>query len=116
MRKLGLDYTIEKDDAEDAAFRQSVSRRPTIRKLDSKIEPLSFSYSAQDKHNKQKQERVALSLRNLRSRELVGVESSSIMVSCRKANWDDGKGPYAKDSTLSKEPYWLEARKKATND
>jgi len=59
MRKLGLDYTIEKDDAEDAAFRQSVSRRPTIKKLDSKIEPLSFSYSAQDKHNKQKQERCS---------------------------------------------------------
>ena len=116
MRKLGLDYTIHKDEAGDAAFRQSISKRLTIKKLDSKIEALSFSYSAQDKHNKQKQERVALSLRNLRSRELVGVEPSSIMVSCKKSNWEDGKGPYAKGSTLAKEPHWLEAKKKATND
>ena len=115
MRKLGLDYTIHKDEAGDAAFRQSISKRLTIKKLDSKIETLSFSYSAQNKHNKQKQERVALSLRNLRSRELVGVEPSSIMVSCKKSNWEDGKGPYAKGSTLAKEPHWLEAKKKATN-
>ena len=54
-----MDYTIHKDEAGDAAFRQSISQRLTIKKLDSKIEPLSFSYSAQDKHNKQKQERCS---------------------------------------------------------
>lgn len=102
LRRLGIPFRIDRTD--DTAFKYGLRQRLEVKDIPA-LREVSMTHTAQEKMRKEGAKKVAQALKNLRGKELVGIEAKDIMLSCNKSKWHDQyelpKGLFAQQSKLS---------------
>jgi hypothetical protein len=118
FNKMGIDYEIERDEAADAAFRQKAKELITVKSIQV-FEGIPLSYSKQTKLTEKQTSSGATALKNLKQRELKGINDESILITCAMSNWycDANKSKFkgfGKGSRLTNAK-WLPNTTRGTN-
>lgn len=120
LQKLGIAFQHERYGREDA-FRASAHQLIDIRPIPA-LERLSFSYTGQTetKGQEAREKQVATALKNLKQRNLVGVDLDEVLITCAKSNWQKDATPpkptgFAKGSRMFG-AHWLPNTTRGTND
>ena len=126
LDKLGIDYTIDKDQKLDREFRKNAKDQIKIVDIPG-LSKVKFSASAQSNMTKKTKDSVALTLKKLRERhpDLKGVPGSDILVTSLQDNWlerpkrkqlnSKPKG-FSVGTGLFKETHWIPNTTRGTND
>jgi hypothetical protein len=115
LKRLGIRFVIDKE--EDSCFKSRLIQRLEVKDIPA-LRDVQMTFTAQDRMKDKGAKKVSQSLKNLRSRELAGVQQDHIILSCNREKWLDSndrpKGPFALDSRLAK-VHWLSRTTRGTN-
>ena len=124
LKKFGIAYAINKDKPAEVAFKMRARELIKVKSISS-LERMSLSYSGQisSAGAAKRHRKVSNALKNLRGRELTGIDQQDIMLTCVKSLWfhrghNDCKQPkpagFSKNSKLF-HCHWLANTTRGTN-
>lgn len=115
LRRLGIHFIVDRED--DSVFLRGLSERLEVKDIPA-LRDIQMTYSAQDRMKVNGAKKVSQSLKNLRAREMSGVQQDHIILSCNREKWldysDRPKGPFVLDSRLAN-IHWLSRTTRGTN-
>ena len=124
LEKLGMrpDYQSCTDE-EEAAFIRKAKDLITVRPIPS-LEKMKFTYGEQQRFKKFSNctKKVAIALKNLKERDLKGIPTNEIALTCVKSLWyksgskDTEAGPFSLNSRMFKGTHWISNTTRGTND
>ena len=118
LDKHNVGYTIDRDQGLDMAQRLKAQNLLSVHQI-SALENISMSHNRQGLMRGKVARKVSTALKNLRSRQLRGIDTNEILITCRKDKWLDAdnraKGLFANGSKL-KTANWIAKTTKGTND
>ena len=117
---LSLPHIIEKDKYKEEAFRKKAVQLIDLQDIPS-ISKLNLSYSGQQAgmKNKSYASKFSGGLKNLRGRQLQGLDLSNVLLTCKKSAWEteSGKaGVFARGSKMFENTNWIANTTRGTND
>ena len=117
---LSLPHIIEKDKYKEEAFREKAVQLIDLQDIPS-ISKLNLSYSGQQAGMKNKRyfSKFSGGLKNLRGRQLQGLDLSNVLLTCKKSAWEteSGKaGVFARGSKMFENTNWIANTTRGTND
>ncbi|MDA0361930.1 MAG: hypothetical protein O3A45_02880 [Proteobacteria bacterium] len=125
LHKIGLRPIFEQSPGDEAAFLKQARRLVTVKSLPS-LEKINFSYTGQSKGQRvpKYSSSVSTSLKNLMGRELKGIPSKSIIITCAKELWfhkgrSDTKRPKTEGFSKNSRMFnvnWIANTTKGTNN
>ena len=128
LKKMGIETRLQSCPATEAAFKKQAKELVSMKTI-SALDGLVFSASAQSSRKikeRKLDKKVAIALKNLKSRELKGVSDDMILLTCLKQNWFlNGKGydarkpapgPFASGANMFKTVHWLANTTRGTNE
>ena len=124
LNKLSLPYFIQSDKCKEEAFRKQalelidLQNIPAINGKKTKLN-LSYSGQLQGMKNKKYIATITNALKNLRARQLKGLDLSDVLLTCKKDAWvkDNGKaGVFAQGSKMFENTNWIANTTRGTNE
>lgn len=117
LRKFGIPYSVDSDEALDATMRKKAKQCLDIRYLDLGSDK-AFGYKRQGSLHPSVRNKIGNKLKNLKGRELKGIPTDKIMVTMRKSVWFDERTGKPSDiprkGRLGK-AHWCHKSTKGTN-
>ena len=89
LDKEGVPYVIDHSPTVDEKFKADARELITISSLPNAITSLRWSFSKQTQFTKAHIRKIKVALKNLRARQMVGVDPKDIMLTCSKNRWSD---------------------------
>ena len=120
LKKLSLPFIVQKDKQKEKAFREQASELINLQNIPN-ISKLKLSYSGQQQGMRSKEycSKLSGSLKNLRGRQLKGLDLSNVLLTCKKDAWvkDNGKaGVFAQGSKMFENTNWIANTTRGTNE
>ena len=120
MSKLSLPYFIQSDKCKEEAFREQAAELINLQDIPS-ISKLKLSYTGQQEGMRSSKyfSKLSCGLKNLRSRQLKGLDLSNVLLTCKKDAWiqNNGKaGVFAQGSKMFENTNWIANTTRGTND
>ena len=118
LDKHNIPFTIDRDPGLDVAQRLKAQELLSVHQI-SALENISMSHTKQGYMRGKAASKVSTALKNLKSRQLRGIATDRILITCRKDKWldadDKAKGLFAHGSKLTA-ANWIAKTTKGTND
>ena len=120
MRKLSLPYLIQSNKYKEEAFREQAAELINLQDIPS-ISKLKLSHTGQQEGMRSSNyySKLSCGLKNLRSRQLKGLDLSNVLLTCKKDAWiqNNGKaGVFAQGSKMFENTNWIANTTRGTND
>jgi hypothetical protein len=120
MRKLSLPYFIQSDTCKEEAFRKQAAELINLQDIPS-ISKLKLSHTGQQEGMRSSKyySKLSCGLKNLRSRQLKGLDLSDVLLTCKKDAWiqNNGKaGVFAQGSKMFENTNWIPNTTRGTNE
>jgi hypothetical protein len=120
MRKLSLPYLIQSNKYKEEAFREQAAELINLQDIPS-ISKLKLSHTGQQEGMRSSNyySKLSCGLKNLRSRQLKGLDLSNVLLTCKKDAWiqNNGKaGVFAQGSKMFENTNWIANTTRGTNE
>ena len=120
MRKLSLPYLIQSNKYKEEAFREQAAELINLQDIPS-ISKLKLSHTGQQEGMRSSNyySKLSCGLKNLRSRQLKGLDLSNVLLTCKKDAWiqNNGKaGVFAQGSKIFENTNWIANTTRGTNE
>ena len=126
LEKHQIDYSVLRSRKCNQEFQQRARENLKIHRMPS-LDKVSFGYSKQTSYKPKSKEvgSIRKALKNLKQRDLVGVDLKNLIITCAKQNWFHRSGSsyneakpslFSIDSRMFKGANWLPNTTRGTND
>ena len=120
LNKLSLPYFIQSDKCKEEAFRKQALELIHLQDIPS-ISKLKLSHTGQQEGMRSSNyySKLSCGLKNLRSRQLKGLDLSNVLLTCKKDAWiqNNGKaGVFAQGSKMFENTNWIANTTRGTNE
>jgi hypothetical protein len=116
LDKEGIPYVVDYSSAVDEVFKVKARELISIEDLPNAISSLKWSFNKQSELRVSQCKKVQTALKNLRARQLVGIEPNDIMLTCSKDLWtDEPKGRGIKVGSRLYQANWIANTTRGTN-
>ena len=120
INKLSLPYFVQSDKCKEEAFRKQAQELINLQDIPS-ISKLKLSHTGQQEGMRSSKyySKLSCGLKNLRSRQLKGLDLSNVLLTCKKDAWiqDNGKaGIFAQGSKMFENTNWIANTTRGTNE
>ena len=120
LNKLSIPFIVKRDKQKEEAFREQAAELINLQDIPN-ISKLKLSHSGQQ-HGVRSREycsKLSGSLKNLRGRQLKGLDLSNVLLTCKKDAWvkENGKaGVFAQGSKMFENTNWIANTTRGTNE
>jgi hypothetical protein len=116
LDKEGIPYVVDYSSVADEEFKAKARELISIEDLPNAISGLKWSFNKQSELKLSQCKRVQTALKNLRARQLLGIEPNDIMLTCSKDLWnDEPRGRGIKVGSRLYQANWIANTTRGTN-